>query len=61
MEDELLVYGWLKKECSKCDIYLPIDMINLIVRWTSIEWVHLLSKAQGHWKIAVDQIIKSVE
>ena len=61
MEDELLVFGWLKTDCSECNIYLPIEMMNLIVRWTSIEWVHLLSKAQGHWKIPVKQIIESVQ
>ena len=61
IKDELLVHGWLKSEINKYEIFLPQDMMKLIVRWSSIEWVHLLSKAQGHWKIPVDEIIRSIQ
>ena len=59
--DELLVSGFLRQQTKSNNATIPDEVMNLIVMWFSIDWIHLLqNKTSGHWKIAVHDIINSV-
>ena len=64
--EELSTFGFVRECFEKAEMkgvqYLPPSIIELIAGWVEMEFVYLLEKGggNGHWKIRVDDILKSV-
>ncbi len=60
-KDELAVNGFIRKEWSISESFLPNDLIEMIHSYYLNEWVHLFHCESGeHWKIDVFDVIKNV-
>ena len=56
-EHELAVLGYVRSRCSDCS-FPPKDVINIIWRYYSIEWIHLIDYYDGkHWKIDAFDVV----
>ena len=62
-KNDLLVHGFVKKSINKYNMNIPFALISLIGVWHSMEYIHVIeacnSKNPRHWKINVDEIIKT--
>ena len=56
-DQDLLVYGYVKRFSSKYTL-ISDDLIDLILKFCSNEWLHLMSfdRNDNHWKIEINTI-----
>ena len=64
--DNVLTYAYVN-DCYKLNNFgdmqiLPYYLIEMIARWVSRQYIHLLTEGddRGHWKIDVDDILQSI-
>eukprot|EP01084_Bolivina_argentea_P275364 469591_1 len=57
--DGALVCGYIRYCMNDLKIDIPDDMVRILVKWVSCDYVHLL-KDEGHWKIPVDYLLSDM-
>lgn len=68
-KEEITTFGFVRRCFANEELEgvqrLPLYIIQLIVKWVEMEYVHLLQikncgASGGHWKICIDDILESV-
>ena len=58
----LLAFGFVRNVFGDKESLLPLDVLNMIARWLSIEYLHLIESVVlgKHWKIALHELLQTV-
>ena len=64
-QDELAVFGYIRSQWSKCQIYAhlfpPRYLIKIMSKYYMNEWIYLIEDKGQYWKIDVFDIINNVQ
>ena len=61
MRNELSVFGFVRETFATSEFEemqkLPLYIIQMMSKWFSNEWVHLVTLNKGHWRVNVDAFL----
>ena len=65
MDDEernvLMVVGFVRDLMNKYGINIPVEIIDLMILWHSMEFIHVINEDGKHCKINVDLIFNAIQ